>query len=138
MKECDHLLHSLRHHQRMNFTRGFKDIRPRLGHPVVLQVTPLSLQDMAVDRTRVTVARKNPCSLDSKQIHIVSSAGTETERSKGDGISLRHPQHFVGHALRKNLLNKYFAEGFGRLSPPIWLVSRTFEVRCRLFHRRGR
>mmetsp|Transcript_22730 Transcript_22730/g.48264 ORF Transcript_22730/g.48264 Transcript_22730/m.48264 type:complete len:267 (+) Transcript_22730:83-883(+) len=128
VKEGNHFVHPLRDHQRVDLPRWLKDVAPGLGDPVVFQVRPFPLEDVAVHGTRVAVPRQEARTADPQQVYVVTGRDAETQRAEGHRVRLRDPELFlvdvvseavVAEGVREDLRDEDLAQGLLGLLAPI-------------------
>ncbi len=95
LKERDHLGEVFRHDEGVGLAGRLVDVAALLRHPVVLEVAPPALQDVAVDRIGVAVARQHAGAGDLQEIDPVALRHGEAERAEPDVRRLRHPDALV-------------------------------------------
>ena len=95
VKQSDHLVNVIVHDQRMYLARRFKNVHALSGDPIMLQITPLAFDDIAVDRCRVTMPAEYAGPTNSQQIHPFTIDAVQQQRSKPNILRLRYPKSFV-------------------------------------------
>src|SRR5215470_5017280 len=95
VKQSDHLVHALGHHQRVRVAGRLKHVGTLGRLPVVLEVTPASLEHITVNGRGMPMAIENPSLADTQQMHPVALRGHEAEGTCPHPIAERHPQAWI-------------------------------------------
>src|SRR6185312_5521985 len=97
VEEGEHLGAVGRHREGMDLAGRLEDVGAGLGHPVVLEIAPAALDDVAVDRRRMEVAAQDAGTADAQQVAPLALHGIEQQRTKPDGLGLTRVQAVVGN-----------------------------------------
>src|SRR5215471_20326262 len=95
VKQSDHLVHALGHHQRVRVAGRLEHVGTLDRLPVVLEVTPASLEHITVNRRGMPMAIENSRLADTQQMHPVALRGHEAEGTRPYPIAERHPQAWI-------------------------------------------
>jgi len=83
--------------ERMHIAGRLPYIRAGLGHPVVLEVAPGALKDVALDRSEMPVTRDVATAFNTDQVDPPSRAGREMQRLERKTLTVGHPRYvFLG------------------------------------------
>ena len=119
----DHLRLALGDDERVRLARGLEEERARLGDPVVLEVVPAALDDVAGDRHRMAVAADDPRPPDAQQVAPVALPRVQQQRAEVQALGLRHPDPLVLRDAR--------ARRAPRRPPPAGTAAGRACARCR-------
>ena len=95
VKQRDHFGHVGIDHERVHFAGGLENVHAFAGDPVVLEIAPGATNDVAVDRSRVTVAAENAGAGDSEEVHPLAVDRVEEEGAEPDVWGLGNPEAIV-------------------------------------------
>src|SRR4030095_2454122 len=116
VEERDHLRAIVGHCQRVDLAGRLVDEASLFRDPVVLEIAPAPLDDVADDLHRMPVTRQHAAPAHAQQVAPAAADGVEEQRTKPDVRGLRHPYALVAG---------YRADRDSRLNPRHWVPCRT-------------
>jgi hypothetical protein len=112
IEERNHLFNILIDHKRMSLAGRLKNVIPGARDPIVLEIAPGALEDVAMNGSWMPVPAENSRAANTKQIAPLAVEGVQHERTEPHVRGLGHPNSFiVRDTLRDDLLRRQGMRG---------------------------